>query len=365
MSRHPFEELGLGRQPLLLAPLAGVSDAPFRLVCQQEGADLSYVEMLSAAAICSRSPRTFAMMSRHPGEPLLGVQVSSRNPEEMAEAASVLNDYPFDTLDLNMGCPVRKVVGVGGGSAILKDPERVYQTVRAAVQNFSRPVSVKIRLGWDHNSRNWQEVSQAACEGGTRWITVHGRTRSDSYADPVDLEAIAQLKASSPVPVIGNGNIFSSSDADFFREKTGVDGLMISRGALGNPWLFRDIKGISSQVSKEEWYESVMKHLQWQEDTYGERESTAICMRKHILWYLSGWPDSRKFREKFNKIKSISEVRTFLEAYFQHLCEIRADVRCQGTGHSDQRFLWDPKYDMDRSLDRGVGDDDFGSERTD
>ena len=359
MSENPFEELGIGGTPVILAPLAGVSDHPFRRACQAQGADLSYVEMISATALSYRSKKTLEMLVRHPDEPLLGVQVTARSPEEMAVAAEILDRYSFETLDINMGCPVKKVVKSGCGSAILKDPERVYQTTLAAVRGFSKPVSVKIRLGWDRSSINWQEVSSAACSAGARWITVHGRTRSEGYADPVSLDAVASLKAIAPVPVIGNGNIFSYEDARLFRDKTGVDGWMISRGALGNPWIFREIKTLKNEVTVEQWYFAVKQHLSWQKEAYGDHGAGAVCMRKHVLWYLSGWPSARAYREKIGKAKSLMEVVEIIDNFYQSL---------RASGHrrrfenllSDQRkkrFVWDPKFEMDRHLDCGVGGD--------
>ena len=359
MLSNPFQELGLNKNPVILAPLAGVSDHPFRRVCQGLGADLTYVEMISATALCYNSPKTIDMLVRHPDEPILGVQVTSRNAEEMGRAAEFLDSYSFETLDINMGCPVKKVVKSGCGSAILKDPERVYQTTLAAVKNFSRPVSVKIRLGWDHSSVNWKEVAEAAQSAGARWLTVHGRTRSDSYGDPVNLEAIAQLKQSVQIPVIGNGNLFSASDAKFFYEKTNVDGLMVSRGALGNPWVFRDIKNGVKPVNADEWIRVITDHVTWQKEAYGDTGVGSVCMRKHVLWYVSGWPDARKIREKINTVDSLDGVRALLAEYFEHLksCDFTHRFENINLSQSGERFLWDPKFDMDRKLDRGVGDD--------
>ncbi|NRA44987.1 MAG: tRNA dihydrouridine synthase DusB [Oligoflexales bacterium] len=359
MRENPFKNLGIPENPVMLAPLAGVSDHPFRRVCQELGADLTYVEMISATALTYHSQRTLDMLCRHKSESVLGVQITSRSSEEMAKATAIMDPYPFDTIDINMGCPVKKVVKSGCGSAILKDPERVYQTTLAACQNTDKSVSVKIRLGWDHQSLTWREVSQAAQEAGAKWLTVHGRTRSDSYGDPVNLEKIAELKASLDIPVIGNGNLFTKDDAALMKKATKVDGLMVSRGALGNPWVFDEIKGKRSATSLEEWYQTVSIHIDRQKEAYGDRGIGSVCMRKHILWYVSGWPHARKIREQIGNTESLSEVRTALDEYVEQLRSEGVTQRYQTQQQSDDssRFLWNPVYDMDRSLDRGVGDD--------
>ena len=359
MQENPFILLGLPANPVMLAPLAGVSDHPFRRVCQSLGADLTYVEMISATALAYHSQRTLAMLHRHESEQVLGVQVTSRNCEEMAKAIVVLNKYPFDTIDINMGCPVHKVVKSGGGSAILKDPERVYQTTRVACQHTDKPVSVKIRLGWDHQTLTYLEVAQAAQEGGARWLTVHGRTRSDTYQQPVDLARIAELKESLDIPVIGNGNVFSKMDATLMAQVTKVDGCMVSRGALGNPWVFRELKGKQTEITLEDWLQIVTEHIDWQKEAYSDEGTGAVCMRKHILWYVHGWPHARKVREKISSMTSLSHARDTLERYAKQLRSEGVTLRDIGQPQSQatSRFLWNPAYDMDRHMDRGVGED--------
>ncbi|MFK7824461.1 MAG: tRNA dihydrouridine synthase DusB [Oligoflexales bacterium] len=359
MRENPFKNLGIPENPIMLAPLAGVSDHPFRRVCQILGADLTYVEMISATALTYNSKRTLDMLCRHESEQVLGVQVTSRTSDEMAKAVEIMNPYPFDTVDINMGCPVKKVVKSGCGSAILKDPERVYQTTLAACQNTDKPVSVKIRLGWDHQNLTWREVSQAAQAAGAKWLTVHGRTRSDSYGDPVNLEKIAELKNGLDIPVIGNGNLFSQMDAALMKRATKVDGLMVSRGALGNPWVFQEIKGNRDSTSLEEWSETVFRHIDWQSAAYGDRGFGSVCMRKHILWYVSGWPHARKIREQIGNTESLSAVKTALDEYVKQLGSegVFERYQTQQQSQDNSRFLWNPVYDMDRKLDRGIGDD--------
>jgi len=354
-----WEQLGLGARPVFLAPLAGVSDAPFRRIASAQGATLTYVEMLSATALLYESRRTLEMMRRHPEERRLGVQITGKTADEVARAVEVLDKHPFETIDINMGCPVSKVVKSGCGSAILRDPERVYETVRLAVQATGKPLSVKIRLGWDRSSYTYREVADAAARGGAAWLTVHGRLRCDDYAVPVDLERIAEIKKQLSIPVVGNGNIFSRADAIWMQEHTGVDAVMVSRGALGNPWLFRDLTEGERPVTLAEWQDAVQAHLSWQLAAYGEKGFAAVCMRKHLLWYVKGWPGAKRLREELSHVDTLAEAGRLIGLFAASLAGEGYSERLPLTQESDsaQRFLWDPKYDMDRQLDRGVGDD--------
>ena len=356
--------LDFSKNPVLLAPLAGVSDIPFRRVCAKYGADLTYVEMLSATALLFESERTYQMMRRHQtAEPQLGVQVTGKSADEVGRAVAILDRLSYETIDINMGCPVRKVVSAGCGSAILKDPERARATVQQAVAATRKPLSVKIRLGWDKQTLTGLEVAEAAAEAGAAWLTVHGRLMSDDYSVPVDLEGIAAIKRRLAIPVIGNGNIFGVRDAELFRRATGVDGLMISRGALGNPWIFREIKTGQTLVSLDEWRDTVLDHLQWQVEEYGHHGFAAVCMRKHLLWYVKGWPNARRCREEISQLPTLAEAADLVRRFADQLAAAgrweRAPVGPDGEG---DRFRWDPKYDMDRALDRGVGDDGLSHE---
>jgi nifR3 family TIM-barrel protein len=370
-----FEKLGFPDFPVLLAPLAGVSDHPFRRVCARQGASLTYVEMLSAKAILYNSKRTFEMMTRHEDEAILGVQVTGGSADDVGRAIEILDKQPFDTIDINMGCPVTKVVRSGSGSAILKDPQRVYETVKLARAATGKPLSVKIRLGWDRSTVTVFEVADAAQQAGAEWITVHGRLRSEDYSCPVDLATIAAVKRRLRIPVFGNGNVFSAQDALHMRERTGVDGVMVSRGALGNPWVFRDIVTMDEQdgpsvppgfVDVNDWLANVLDHLGWQQQAYGPGGMGAVCMRKHLLWYAKGWPGAKKLRERINTADSIADCQGMIRDFHADLVSSGITSRMPVTAGGDedvasssggQRFVWDPKYDMDRKLDRGVGDD--------
>ncbi len=356
MKNNVFKKLGIADNPNILAPLAGVSDHPFRRLCQREGADLTYVEMISATALIYGNEKTRDMCKRHPDEKILGLQLTGRNSEEMGRATELLAGENYDTYDINMGCPVKKVVKTGAGSGILKDPQRVFDTVRAVKNATDKPVSAKIRLGWDHESVNYLEVADAIEKAGAEWMTIHGRTRADDYSTPVDLDGIRKLKQSISIPVIGNGNIFSAKDASHMRSVTGVDGVMVSRGALGNPWIFREINGDDTPVSREEWLITVLDHILWQHEAYGSRGIGPVCMRKHILWYVKGWPGAKALREQISLASCIESARNLVVEYAHQLMskgfENRASV---APDDQSSRFSWDPKWEMDRKLDRGVG----------
>ena len=343
----------------MLAPLAGVSDHPFRRICSRLGADLTYIEMLSATALIYNSKRTYDMLVRHESEHQLGVQVTGKTVAEFGQAVSILDRLSMETIDLNMGCPVTKVTKSGSGSALLKEPEKVYQVVKAAREATAKPLSVKIRLGWDAQTVTAFEVADAVEQAGGEWLTVHGRLRNQDYGNPVNLDMIAAMKQRLAIPVIGNGNIFTAEDQAFMVERTGVDGVMVSRGALGNPWIFRDLRlGSEQLVTLEEWAEVVDSHLRWQGETYGERGMGAVCMRKHLLWYCKGFKGARQKREEIVSAETISDARQVIEAYVRDLREMGVTHRdpVQLSIHSG-RFAWDPKYEMDRKLDRGVGHD--------
>jgi tRNA-dihydrouridine synthase B len=353
-----FSRLGLPSRPVILAPLAGVSDHPFRRICTLHGADLTYVEMISATAMLFKSQRTYDMLKRHSSEKVLGVQITGRTAEEVSEAVQILDGMPFDTIDINMGCPVNKVVRAGCGSGILKDPERVYQTVKLCRSATAKPLSAKFRLGWDLQSMNWQENASAIQSAGADWMTIHGRLRSDDYGVPVRLEEMAKLRKIVQIPLIGNGNIFCHEDDELMTAASAVDGIMVSRGALGNPWVFNELKNKGLKVSLDSWVETVLTHLSWQQEEYGDTGYGAVCMRKHLLWYAKGWPEAKKLREAISQLGRISEAKELIHQFAEQWAQQGHQFRIESASLSHgSRFQWDPKYEMDRSLDRGIGDD--------
>jgi tRNA-dihydrouridine synthase B len=375
---------------VFLAPLAGVSDIPMRRICQQMGAGLTYVEMLSATAIKYRNKRTFEMMQRHKNENILGVQITAPNALQMAEAIKIVSEEcpsGFETIDINMGCPVKKVVGAGCGSAILKDPNRVKETVqlsKSSIENLSEhlscvngslkkniPLSSKIRLGYTRENVNVGEVSEKIVNAGAQMLTIHGRTRSEGYSTPVDLEGIlkgvqaARQISGSNIVLVGNGDVFDSESAQTMVASTGVDAVMVSRGALGNPWVFKEILNAKTeQPTLAEWYEVVLEHIHLHTEFYGKERNSAILLRKHLLWYSKGFPHMRSLRESFNSVEKISDALDLLDSYKSkspHHFK-RFDSGSQ-TEWNEQRKDYDPKYEMDRKLDRGVGDLNMTSEQ--
>ena len=347
--QHFFKE----GNPVLLAPLAGVSDSPFRMICQHYGADITYVEMISAAALLHENSKTLAMMARHTEEERLGIQITGRNAKETADAVKVLNRMNFETIDINMGCPVRKVVKTGCGSAILRDINRVYETVARCREMTEKPLSVKIRTGWDALTVNAVSVAKACEAGGCDWLTVHGRTRGADYSVPVDLNTIRKVKESVSIPVLGNGNIFSTGDAQHMRRLTGVDGIMISRGALGNPWIFRQLKKRKNELSLDEWLTTINHHLNLQEESYGDRPGSAIPMRKHLLWYMKGWPGAKKAKQLVNETDSLQKARDVIDSFVNTLRDQGYHERILSDLGTEEHFHWDPKWEMPRNLDNG------------
>ena len=338
----------LPKDPILLAPLAGVSDAAFRLMCERNGADLTYVEMLSSAALIYGNQKTRDMLFRLPEEKNVGVQLTGRNADEIAQGVEILNPYGFKTIDINMGCPVKKVVKVGCGSALLKDAEKVYEVTRKAVAASSVPLSVKIRLGWDMETRNFMEVVDAIEKSGAVWVTVHGRTRSQNYSDPVDLEALRKIKEQVNIPLIGNGNLFTETDAQHMKRLTDVDGLMVSRGSLGNPWSFAQMKGECKEVTLDQWYELVKDHIRYHRMIYKTERVAMVCFRKHLLWYLKGWPYASSLKEQVVREESFDRVFELLDAFVANLQErgITHRFYTESEGETESKFVLNPKNDI-------------------
>jgi tRNA-dihydrouridine synthase B len=354
---------------VLLAPLAGVSDVPFRRICQDLGAGLTYVEMLSATAIRYKNKRTFEMMARHPKEDVLGVQVTGSSAEDVAHAIEQLDALGFDTIDINMGCPVKKVTGAGCGSAILKDPARVQRTVELARSSTSLPLSAKIRLGFTRDAVNVTDTTSRITLAAADMVTIHGRTRSESYSTAVDCEGVrrgiqsaltAARDAHKAAPVtVGNGDIFDLASALRMQRETGCDAVMVSRGALGNPWIFKEIcEEKTHNPSFKEWLDLVLRHIDYHEQHYGKTTTAAVLMRKHLLWYAKGFPGIKSLRDHLNRVESLSTARDILTDFAKS--GISPDTPRFAWVESEsqsQKHMYDPKYEMDRQLDRGVGDE--------
>lgn len=355
---------------VLLAPLAGVSDVAFRRISQEFGASLCYVEMLNAVAVQHKGKSTMRMLARHASESILGVQVTGKRADDVANSVAFLDAQGFDTIDINMGCPVRKVVNHGGGSAFLKDVPRIAETVSKCRARTAKPLTIKCRVGFTRETINIEEVVQTAVEAGADMVTIHGRTRSCDYAIPVDLPLIkrgldhARSVAKRPLVLVGNGDVMDFPSAEKMMIETGADAVMVSRGALGNPWIFRELlTGQRIRPTIGEWLDVVIRHLDYHEQCHGENISSGRMTRKLLNWYSSGFPGVKKLRLKLNSVESVAAAREMMREFAKDVPKDfrRYDDNEPGLSR-DARH--DPKFEMDRELDRGVGYEGMAYEET-
>jgi nifR3 family TIM-barrel protein len=303
--------------PLALGPMAGVTDLPFRLLCKEQGAGLVYTEMVSAKAILYKNRNTQDLMKIDSDERPVSLQLFGSEPDVVAQAAEQIEERPFDILDFNMGCPVPKIVNNHEGSALMKDPKLAGQIISEVVKRIHKPVTVKIRKGWDCNSVNAVEVAKILEDAGASAIAVHGRTRSQYYAGEADWEIIREVKEAVGIPVFGNGDVDSPEKAAEMMRQTGADGIMIARGARGNPWLFGRVRRyldegiVPPKPEKAEVYEMILRHMKMLMDYKGDYTGLRE-MRKHVAWYTTGFPNSAMLRKKINETETQEEARALL-----------------------------------------------------
>ena len=306
--------------PLVLAPMAGITDLPFRLICRRLGCAMTVSEMVSAKGLLYKNVKTTEMLRIDDGERPTAIQLFGSVPQELAQAAKMVEASGADMIDLNMGCPVAKIVNNGEGSALMKKPQLAYEILAAMVDAVQIPVTVKFRAGWDDEHRNAVEIALAAEKAGVSSIAVHGRTRQQFYEGKADWDIIRQVKEAVKIPVFGNGDIFTVEDGLRMLKDTGCDGLMIGRGADGNPWLFNRLKAVMSGQEDpgapglDVRLAQAAEHLQMLIDYKGEYVSVKE-MRRHISAYLKGMPHAAEFRGRFHKVDTQEQFMALLGEY--------------------------------------------------
>lgn len=303
---------------IILAPMAGVSDLPFRLLCHREGAGLVCMEMVSAKAIFYGNKNTESLLEIHPDEGPVSLQLFGSDPQIMADMAKRIEERPFQILDINMGCPVPKVVNNHEGSALMKEPKLVGEIVKAVSFAIKKPVTVKMRRGFDENSVNAVELAKICEDNGAAAVAIHGRTREQYYSGKADWEIIARVKDAVKIPVIGNGDVTCGEDALQMMQQTGCDGVMVGRAAQGNPFIFREINSFLGEKTyvaptKDEIKATIIEHaklqLQYKGEYIGIRE-----MRKHLSWYLKGFEGAAALRKEINEMTVMDELLAVVES---------------------------------------------------
>jgi tRNA-dihydrouridine synthase B len=304
--------------PLILSPMAGISDLQFRMLNRQFGCELAFAEMISARALTYRNSNTMKMLLQHPADRPLGIQLLGNDPEVMIRALDILRDYNFDVLDFNAACPVSKVTTRGEGSALMKEPVKIFEILKTLVRNCEKPVTVKIRAGWDESSLNARDTALYAQDAGVRAVFIHGRTRAQGYSGTVDYGEIRKVKEALTIPVIASGDAFSGELIKKLFDETGCDGVAIARGAFGNPWIFRQAEHylkygtLPARPSISELVDAIITHLNLSVEADGDEMGT-VKFRKFFAWYVRGLHDTRNIRNEAFRATSRQEMTAFID----------------------------------------------------
>ena len=304
--------------PVILAPMSGVSDLPFRSLNRQFGCELAFVEMINVRSLCYRTKKTMQMLATDPADRPLGIQLIGHQPDYISRAVEVLNELDYDLLDFNAACPAKKLALKGSGAGMMKMPEALEESLRRMIRYSKVPVTVKIRTGWDDNSRNAADIARRCADTGIAALFIHGRTRAQGYRGNVDYDLIRDVKKAVRIPVIASGDIWSAVWVKKMFDETGCDAVSVARGSLGNPWIFPEIQTIfrslpsPGEPTPRQIVKTVLDHARLNVRHYGA-DIGVIRFRKFLGWYIKGLPGARFMRDQAFRVKTYEELEKFLE----------------------------------------------------